>query len=157
MAPACCLAGQCLGELLLVLSEVMPILPGSIFCRAEDGLLAPASPGALGRFLLWLIGALMPLGPNWRLSLFAYSANGRVCVQIYFYDCAQKIPPRSLCRSANRWAAERGGMVLFSGRGALLVLPKGRGQPLPPGYSLWARDRYSPVYALLPLRLILPD
>lgn len=157
MAPACCLAGQCLGELSLILGDVVPVLPGHISCRAEGEILAPASPGALGRFLLLLIGALMPPYPNWRLSLFAYPANGRVCVQVFFYNCAQKMPPRSLCRSANRWAAERGGMVLFSGRGALLVLPKGRGQPLPPGYSLWARDRYSPVYALLPLRLILPD
>ena len=156
-ASGCCTAGQCLGELSLVLGDVMPVFPGSISCRSESGLLAQVSPGELGRFLLWLIGAVMPPSLNWRLSLIAYPVNRRVCVQIFFCGHAQKIPPRSLCRSANRWAAERGGMVLFSMHGALLVLPQGCGQPLLPSYSLWARDRYSPIYALLPLRLILPD
>lgn len=165
-APApgvCCDISHCAAQLCLLLAQLCP-QPGQCmaFTGPGAGLCAAAAPGELGCFLLWLAGRLMPPTPGPGLQMRTYEA-GRFAGIAVFSPCpAAKKPPRSLCRSARRWAADRGGQMLFmisrSGLCAVLLLPKGPAAALrPPRYALWAYDPCSPPFSLLPLRLILPD
>ena len=157
----CCDAGQCLGELALLLEDICPLPPGFVQAAAPLGLYAAAAPGELGRFLLWLCGGLMPRTPGTCLRLLAYSWGEKILIDICWQGEGTKKPPRSLYRSAKHWAGKRGGMMFFAAGAArlraVLVLPRGQAKAVRPAqYSLWAFDRFSPPYSLLPLRLILP-
>lgn len=156
-----CDAGACLGQLAALLGEVCPMPPGCLEADAPAGLCIGAAPGELGRLLLWLIGSLFPAASGGRVQLSARQSGQQILVCLQLDAPRQKIPPRSVTRQANVWARQRGGWFFWiqscSSLCAVLALPPGQTALLrPPRYALWAFDRCSPVYSLLPLRLILP-
>lgn len=157
-----CDVSECLEQLAALLREVCPMPPQSICTNAPAGLYANAAPGELGRFLLQLIGCLFPLSGGTPLHLSAQQCGGRVLVCLQqMRPLRKQKPPRSLTRQARCWARKRGGLFFYgcSGSGFCCVLALLPGQAVrsrPPRYALWAFDRFSPVYSLLPGRLILP-
>lgn len=59
-AGLCCDAGQCLGELALLLEEICPLPPGFVQAAAPLGLYSAAAPGELGVFFYGCAAALCP-------------------------------------------------------------------------------------------------
>ena len=123
-----------------------------------------APPVALSaRFLAeGLLACLFCLGPGAgsRVSLGCLGIGSDA---VFRLEVTGAEKPPILCRPGlERWASERGGVLLWSigsgRRGAILRLPRAESSAGPvPDYSAWAFDRYSPLYSFASALLWLPD